>query len=445
MTAAGGKRRYGFALLGLAVLAGLAFCGDWWSAPWALHRRPNVVVIVIDTLRADHLPFHGYERNTASFLKSLADESLVFEKTWAPSSWTAPASASLFTSTYPGQHGVTAGDRYYRGPEAEELPSRLNRIPAELETLGEMFRRRGYRTFGVSDNYFVSPECGFARGFDRFMHFNDLSAARVNDTILRWKPDLEGSRKPYFLYVHYMDPHWPYTVHPEGYREGTPETFSVRAYDSEIGFVDQKIRELFDLLRLRDEAVVVVTADHGEEFQDHGGEGHRFQLYQELIHVPLLIRFPRDRYTPRRIPYPVSLVDLLPTLREVAGDQPARQDMGVNLMGLIRDGHFEIRPLFALRTKETADAILETKKAVLFGDRKYILTLPSGQEEFYDLMADPDETKNLAKVMSGDADVLRDKIEAFENNAPVAEREFVDIGKLSPDLKEKLRSLGYLH
>jgi arylsulfatase A-like enzyme len=404
----------------------------------------NVVFIVIDTLRADHLAAYGYSRDTAPFVGELAKQGVVFEKALAPSSWTVPATASLFTSVYPDQHGVTLGDRYYRPGRVEPMPVVLNRIPKGLETMPEMFRRRGYRTFAVSDNYFVSEKGGFARGFDRFMNFNDRGAQNVTDAALRWKDDLVAPGAPYFLYIHYLDPHWPYAVRRPWYEEDGVRSPTVCAYDSEISFADSQLRRLFDECGQFGDALVIVTSDHGEEFGDHGDEGHRFKLYQELLHVPLIVRFPGAQHAAQRIAAPVSLVDLLPTLREWAGDSASKQDVGISLLPLAKGGAPADRFLFAMRTKE-ADVLLAEKKAVMQGDRKLIVNLPEGKEEFYDLAVDPREQRSVVESRAEDAEALRAALAAFEKSAKTWPREYVNLGAIDTDLREKLRSLGYVH
>jgi arylsulfatase A-like enzyme len=171
-------------------------------------RRPNVVLVVADTLRADHLPFYGYARETAPFLARLAASGAVFEQAASTSSWTAPATASLLTGLYPPQHGVVLGLRATRRMRRTQPTLELNRIPGAVTTLAELLHDAGYRTFGVADNITVCRELGFADGFDRWQTLPYAGAAAVADQILAWAADLAAAR-PYFLYVHLMDPHHP--------------------------------------------------------------------------------------------------------------------------------------------------------------------------------------------------------------------------------------------
>ena len=228
LLASAGRPPVGLAPLHVAgLVAGLVVspgCGDS-PAP------PNVAVIVVDTLRADHLPFHGYERDTAPFLDRLASRSVVFDTAWSTSSWTAPATASLFTGRYPSQHGVLTGLSLFRRNQAVvetlgaandprdddptwremvERTTSLNAIPERLETLPELFAGRGYRTYAVADNVNVCEEEGFAAGFGRFDSGDYRGATEVVDRALRWKDEMRSGEAPFFLYVHLMDPHQPY-------------------------------------------------------------------------------------------------------------------------------------------------------------------------------------------------------------------------------------------
>jgi arylsulfatase A-like enzyme len=162
-----------------------------------------VVLIVVDTLRADRLPFYGCARNTAPFLDELAQRSLVFENAWSPSSWTLPATVSILTSVHPFQHRVASLHGLELKPGDEPVP--VDCIPAEVETLAESMQRAGYRTFGIASNVLVGSAVGFDRGFDRFVRLEDEDADAVNASAASWRDEMLAERP--FLYVHYFDPH----------------------------------------------------------------------------------------------------------------------------------------------------------------------------------------------------------------------------------------------
>ena len=450
-----------------ACLAGLGLsCSGQGEAA----ARPNIVVVVIDTLRADHLPFYGYGIDTSPFLASLAKEGVVFEHAYSTSSWTAPATASLFTALYPRQHGVITG--WLVGNQTADEPEvtmNLTRIPEELETMPEAMRDAGYRTFGVSDNFNVCPQMGFADGFDVFSSdtIQYRGGEHVNRTVLGWGDRLQGPG-PYFLYIHYMDPHRPYHQQRAWYHEPAEDrpallrdpkrARAVARYDSEIGYVDDKLRELYRRLRWDRNTILVVTADHGEEFWDHGYINHDKTLYDEVLHVPLLVHDSRGGLGPARRAENVSLIDVLPTLLEIAGQPPDARLMGRSLVPLLDgapDAAFGTRRLYAHLERTFfkpwgATGTLMGKNgreryvAVAALDGRWKLIEDSrGARHLYDLSADPGETHDLANddpKMAGNLDgSLKDHAKTEKIYSSRSFEEEVDIRELA-----RLRSLGYV-
>jgi len=175
------------------------------------HPRPNVVVIVIDTLRADRLPFYGYPKDTMPFLNRLAAKSTVFAKAYAGSSWTAPATASIFTGLYPFQHGVIMGLLAQKQMIKKNPAIKINRIPENLRTLPEVFQANGYRTFGISDNANISKRQGFEQGFDKLQCFSHLGAKAINQKLLELEKEIKSSSR-YFLYIHFLFSGLPFTA-----------------------------------------------------------------------------------------------------------------------------------------------------------------------------------------------------------------------------------------
>ncbi len=403
-------------------------------------QLPNVVVVVIDTLRADHLPFHGYQRDTAPFLGEWAERSVVFERAWSTSSWTAPATASLFTGVYPNQHGVTMGLNFFRGLQRERPELELNRIPESLETLPEFLRSLGYRTFAVADNPNVCEAEGFRDGFERFESADYEGAPSVNHVLAGWSREIRSSR-PFFVYLHYMDPHLPYHPRAPWFAPVDSEDVHVlnaAAYDSEIRYCDEHVREAFALLGVDEETVVIITADHGEEFGDHGGRNHLFQLYSELTHVPLLIHHPHVQPLRRRVPQAVSLVDILPTLRSILGAPASDQDQGIALTPLyLDDGPHAERTFFAMRSSHGAQ-----KWAVVEGNHKYIFTEPMGRAELYDLSTDPREKHDLVRQLPDLAGRLHERWSEFERRARRWQASPERI-TLTPEELQRLSELGY--
>jgi len=402
--------------------------------------RPNVVVIVIDTLRADHLPFLGYSRDTAPFLTELASEGAVFEDVRSTSSWTAPSTASLFTSLHPVQHGVLAGLLAARKMQEVDPTVTVNRIPAEIETLPEVFRAAGYRTFGVSDNLNVSATLGFDAGFDDFVTLDYQGAETLGAEVTRRKAAIEAAG-PYFLYVHYMDPHVPYHGRKPWYeRQDTPDATLLARYDSEIRYADESIRKLFDLFGWKDHAIVLVTSDHGEEFYEHGGTEHGKTLYEEVVRVPLLVHGPG--IAPRRIAARASLLDVLPTLRELAGLPASTVDAGVSLAPALRGNAVpEERDLF-LHVRRQVYRGGKTKNALVRGAWKYVWTVEE-TEELYDLATDPGEKTDRRAEQAARAATMKQAIVDFEAGCKRFAPEEVHTS-LDEATLERLRALGYV-
>ncbi len=426
----------------LALSPSLWSCGpaDLAPAP-STAPRPNIVFFLLDTVRADHLGVYGYPRETMPFLARLATRGLLFERAYAPSTWTAPSMASVFTGRWVHEHGVLSGLAATRSALKRGETVALNRIPQELETLPELLARAGYRTFGAADNFNIGEAMGFTRGFAEFSA-KDQGGLRHGKVVSEWRQRLLAGG-PYFLYLHHMAAHAPYRRRAPWYDPATPpERREVAAYDSNLSFMDEKIREVFEALGLDSNAVLIVTADHGEEFGDHGSAGHGNTLYEELLRVPLVL-FGPGRVPVGRVAGPVSPIDILPTLRELLGLPPSAQDAGRSLLGSARDGVEPNRALFPMRWDEFAPTPV-IRKAVVTERHKLILTLPEGREELYDLAADPGERHNLARERPALVAALRAELDKMERSTRVASREFAPALEISKQRAEELRALGYV-
>jgi len=428
-------RRWTWACTGLIALP-LVSCGP----PGGI-SRPNIVLIVIDTLRADHLAFYGYEHDTAPFLSELAESGLVFENVVAPSSWTAPSTASLFTSLEPVQHGVLSGVLATKKMQEFDESVTLNRIPGEIVTLPEILKSAGYATFGVSDNFNVSQALGFDQGFDAFVMHNYEGAPGVNAQVKRWTSRILRS-DPYFLYLHYMDPHFPYHPWDPWYEEpSSPDEFGQARYDTEIRYVDEHIRALFDELGWREDAVVIVTSDHGEEFGDHGWVQHGKTLYEEVVRVPLLLHVPGD--AGGRVTDPATLLDVLPTIRDIALLGEDALDEGVSLWPA-REGEPVASP-DRLRLGHVRRQVYRgglTRRSARRDGWKYIES-SDGTAELYELGKDPHEATSRLEDRPDIAEQLQQAIEDFEARCvrflPEETKTSLDAATL-----ERLRALGYV-
>ena len=346
------RSRFFAVALAFAMLA--VSCGE-------CPRPPNVVLIVMDTTRADRCSFSGYDRDTTPRLAALAREATVYLDAWSPSGWTAPAHASLFSGLRPEHHGLFRGNREFLGPE--------------IETIAERLRGAGYRTACFSNNDAVSRSTGLAQGFEVFVPlYEDSSrpypwAVETHGRALRWALDQHRRGAPFFLFINDMEPHLPYTPPEETAarfrRAGTSEDMvewgrhllSTQAwqhnlgisrlsrpqiehasdlYDAEIRCLDELIGALVQGLRsegILDETLFIVTADHGENLGEHGLMDHVFSLHRTIRHVPLLIRYPARFERGREVTEVVRLEDVPPTILEVCGLPPPGGLDGQSLLG----------------------------------------------------------------------------------------------------------------
>lgn len=424
-------------------------------------NKQNVVVIVIDTLRADHLPFYGYHKKTASFLSELSEKSILFENAIAPSTWTAPSTASLFTGYYPFQHGVLTGMLAAMGLMKKDPSITLNSIPPEITTIAELCKNRGYTTFGISDNLNICKAAGFSQGFDRFICYTYRTAEVVNQTIKKWGVSILRS-KPYFLYIQYMDPHQPYNrrypwfqgdqtiplISPYDSYDSLiqfPEKIktSISAYDSEINYVDQKIKELFYLFEWQENTVLIITSDHGEAFGEHKQFGHGRTLYKEENSVPLLIYSPEIKKS-RRVSDNVSLIDILPTLQQVTQDTHDSLGEGKSLLSYVSDAPPCSRSLYAhLVHRDAQNGIphIYEHKAIIHDDWKLIIA-PS-MHGLFSFKKHASEKENKINDHGKVYNEMKNEMSYFIQNCDKFTGVKKELAISSKDI-EHLKALGYV-
>ena len=427
----------------------LALCVFQLITPGCRKSRsslPNVVIIVIDTLRADHLPFYGYPKNTAPFLSTLASKGVVFKKAYATSSLTGPSTASLFTSYYPFQHGVVfnIGGTIKLRKMAPELKVKLNKIPREIVTLGELFKKAGYHTYGIADNINIGDKEAFDQGFDRFSTFTYKGAAAVNQQAVKWEREIK-TRKRYFLYLHYMDPHQPYFERKPWYqKQDNPRDNQVAMYDSEIAYTDSHIRELYQLFNWSENTLIVVTSDHGEELWEHGLKGHGYSLFREVIHIPLMFYYPAGIHQRKTVDENVSLIDVLPTVNEFLGFSRDRDHEGISLLPWIEGSDKPLPPrfLFAhLVDHSFSEKVRETESS-LFENWHFIRSF-SGSWHLYNLKLDLAEKYNQQSGEHGMARRLFSRYLRFKKTCRIFEQESASF-YLDEEQIEKLKTLGYV-
>ena len=403
-------------------------------------RPPRVVLwISQDTLRADRLSAYGYPRPTSPVLDRLAGESLLFENVMATASWTLPSLVSQATSLLPSQHGAVLAD--------------LARRPEAGPTVFEVLAQQGFTVLGASANVFFSAAHGLADGFDVLLVHN---IARGD--VLRWRLEerlSEWDGGDLALFIHFMDPHLPYappppydTMFPTSpgapavTREERKRNAWSAAYDGEIAFADAQIGKLLDNLGRRgllDRALILYTADHGDELLEHGGFDHGHSLYEELVRVPLVVRRPADRRG-RRIAEPVSTLDIAPTLLAALGIGAPSSFRGESLLPLAEGATRRERYLYA----ETETKLrLPRQYAVREGAMKAILGFSRDAEprrqgrQLFDLRADPGERRPL------ESGALLGVAEAYAGTA-LAGRSASRPAALRAEAIEQLKTLGYI-
>jgi len=436
---------------------------------------PNVLVLLVDTLRADALGVYGARPSPSPTLDALAARSLVFDRMIAQASWTMPATASLLTGLPPAGHGVQGAFDPTGVMRDDDTDASF--LPNALETFAERALDAGVTTVGVSANALVSRATHFSQGFETFVEFgmeerfardgeerNWAGAEVLNDTFLRW---LAANRAHRFLaYLHYMDPHDPYTppadlrpplpagVRPElaaGRIDGVarevnegarPPLAAVDAewlhalYRAEVRAWDRafaRLLEGLDRLGVRESTVVVVTADHGEEFQEHGRLKHRVQLYEESVHVPFVVHGPG--VTPGRVAGVVQQLDVFPTVAALLGLPPRTDLSGHDLLA-----SRAVRPALSETRYGRARNGVQTELVALTTARWKLIQAPAlGTAELYDLVADPGERRDVwSDAAEGPA--LAAELHALRAAAPAPPR----AEGRDPGLADKLRALGYV-
>jgi len=397
----------------------------FWGTPAILtpdEKAPLVIVYLVDTLRADHTMPYGYARDTTPELARFAGDAVVFEQAIAQASWTKPSVASLFTSLLPGNH------------RAVQLRDTLD---SGHVTLAEMLQAKGFATGAVIANSVIySAGSNFEQGFDLFAGMHGagnrvskvVEAAPVVDEALTWIDERRGL--PTFLYVHTMDPHVPYTppepfnmkyephptpehpaVDPRGdYKEPADLDRLIAQYDGEIAYGDREFGRFVAELKRRglyDRALMVFMGDHGEEFLDHGQFTHGKTVFDELIHIPMIVKFPGRRDGGKRVRQQVQEVDVLPTVL---------QEMGLPVPPAIA-GH-PLQPVLAGGAPEPpAVSEISHRGYVAHGMRtsrdKYVQRFsPEEDELYFDLKQDPKERTSTLAANRERADRLKAAVEA---------------------------------
>lgn len=437
---------------------------------------PNLILISIDTLRRDHLGLYGYQRNTTPNIDALAPESVVFDDAIAAHTNTSPAHASMLTGLYPMAHGIVRN---------------LSRLAEGVTTLGQILTSRGFDTAAfVSGHTLNDTVCGLSRGFSVYDEPNTkIVDRRAGDTFRRVKEWLNRRPKerPFFLFFHLFDPHYPYdppapydTIFGSGYRgpangslryiyslrgwvepKITPAPADLQRlidlYDGEIAYADHHLGRFFRLLKqlgYYDRSLIIVTSDHGETLAerpfafDHGG-----RAFDEQIRIPLLIRFPEEKYGGRRIRGPVHQVDFLPAILDYLNLPEEKAAHGRSFLSQITaNSRLPDRSLFSLarpepeRVPDLRSVMIKSGLvAAVRRTGKKLIGYPTADGmvfQLFNLKSDPGEKKNLAGRRLEVVEELAEEIRTWRGSMP--DRGFAPRQKLPRELEKALRSIGYL-
>jgi len=447
------------------------------ARPIAVRTEPprrNVILISIDTLRADRLGCYGNPRAASPAIDRLARSGVRCRSVIAPSNWTLPSHYSMMTSLYPSVHGVHP-DRAIFGGFRRPTHVAGVRGSGREETIAERLADLGYFTAAITENGWVHPEFGFDQGFASYVADTSGSLAATRGRTLDWLA--AHAELPFFLFVHTYQPHQPYdapapydtmfldTSHVgyalpgstvpvdflEDFQRGffEPMQADVEAfralYDAEVRYVDDFVSDLVRTLErhgIDDRTVVVLTSDHGEEIFEHGRFSHGDALYDEVMRVPLIV-WGAGIPAGVEIDDPVTLLDILPTVVEIAGGRIDAPVQGRSLVPRFAGAvpGFDARALFAEGFGKDSIPMY----GIWRGSHKYITGASPDSGELYDLALDPEERHDLSGSHPGTAADLRSAIEAWRGeNLVLGERFESAEGALDEDVVERLRSLGYL-
>jgi arylsulfatase A-like enzyme/Flp pilus assembly protein TadD len=422
------------AVVGCAI--GLCAAGGGLQPPGAAARRPNVVLVTLDTTRADRMGFLGSTRGLTPALDALARESIVFTRAFSQAPITPVSHATILTGLYPTAHRVTDFG----------LP-----LPATATYLPDLLRHGGYRTAAFVGALVLDPRGGVAPGFDRGFDLFDAgfrvkrpaddryqTVERRGDEVMRralaW---LDRAPPPFFGWVHLYDPHEPYDP-PADLRA----RFAASPYDGEIASVDRIVGRLVAALRTNgqlDSTVLAIAGDHGEALGDHGEQTHGVFLYDATLHVPLLLRLPGTSGAGTRVTTRVRLVDVAPTVLRAAGIAVPAAMQGESLLPLVATPKADDRSVYA-ETEYPRRAFGWSPLASWRADRFLFVRAP--RRELYDVVANPAATTNLAGTRARVADAIDKELESFirrTSGGSDARGETID-----PDVAERLAALGYV-
>jgi arylsulfatase A-like enzyme len=472
-------------------------------------EQPNIILLVLDSVRAANLSCYGHGRPTTPNIDALAQQGTLFEEAISNGCWTLPVHASLFTGLYSLNHGLTTSK---------------DALPEHHPTLARQLKKLGYQTASFSNNAYVSAVSGLTQGFDvvddvwrvsnprgiqrtkmgrlinymgqfgrparpligiarrmqraravvkRRRHQKDKGARVTNERLQNWLMEEREPDRPFFVFVNYMEPHEPYNPpHPYD-RRFMPKEFSPQRvarvgphkdvmdrisdprgqedililkalYDGQLNYLDEKIGELLrfiDSQKGLEDTVLIVTSDHGDCLGEHDHIGHRMSLYEPLLHVPLVIRYPARFQPGMRVGQQISLIDLFPTILELAGADPSALN-GTGFHSLLSAPQQETRP-FTIAENTAPKSMDGLVARVLRTERYKYIWRSDGQHELYDLAADPGELENLMGSAPDVAQELDVQLRNWQQSLAAYNVETIET-EYDEEISDRLHQLGYI-
>ncbi len=409
-------------------------------------KNYNIIFIALDALQANHVHSLGYDRPTTPFIDSLAQKGILFSNTISPASWTVPTYLSIFSSSFPSEHGMT--NRYVKFTKEEKILSNFTKSNPNLKTIAQILKERGYKTGGFTGDSGLSSVIGYNAGFDEYTDETPFGGIENSENKANKWIDALKPEDHFFLFIHGYDCHGQYSKLPKDFKgkfyseddqtsfKGTAEeqakfremglanqsiTLSPKEinfwrswYDSKIFDADTRLEKIYaDLEKkgLLKNSFVFIFSDHGTEFMEHGHFDHGHTLYDELIHVPLLV-IPPWPMTEKKITQQVSTLDILPTVLDVLPKNSSNTALKKQIRGT------SLAPALVSQSIPKHDVYSETdcrnfthKRALRTADGwKYIMTLENGSDELYNLNTDPKEQKNLVADNLVKAKTLRTQL-----------------------------------
>jgi len=452
----------------LAVTMVFMSCSFIFGSEKRTPERPNIIIILIDALRRDHLGIYGYSRDTTPNIDDFSHNAIVFQHAISQSSWTNPSIASLFSSLYPSTHGCVT----YFSPDDKSIAAAF--LDHKIITLAEALKEKGYATGGFVANHWICSRLQFDQGFDVFDSVNEQKppASQVSEKALKWIA--ENRAKPFFAYLHYIDVHGAYAS-PAPYdslfkssevREmsaaeqsrldylylegaGNNLNYYIDQYDGCIRYVDHHIGEFLRALKkfdLFDNTIIIITSDHGEAFFEHGFCYHGHSVYNEEIDIPLIIKFPESIRFPGSKHHRVELIDVTATIFSLVQYHCPYSVDGWDLLkkssrALAKRAVFS-QFITAKKQKSSRTAIIKDNLKAIYKmhERKVV--------ELYDLREDEKEKNNIVSIETGKVRKLETMIDHWSIQKGRKRRKLnLRNSTVAIEDKEKinqLRSLGYI-